>query len=1753
MAQKYSLTRRASLPGIANYATYDELPLTNVTVGRLAWVASSQKLYVFDGAWQSIDTTNLPPTLTALPASISIPVAAEYTLDLDTVASDPDGLRLTYSVDISTPPTDVDTIVEIDTQGNLVIIPGLTPESFIIEVTADDGIEQDSKFVTVTTINTAPIIDTIPTQYPIYNPSAAYRVPLSFTDVDLNDSVTWNIVSTSGIDAGQCEISPENDALLVTVNVTDPFTVTVEAQQYSASPSAVINFTVVADVPTGQEIFGHTTTTWTVPQGVTEISAVAVGSGGGAYIRIQGFSFDNVVKSGGGGALSYSSSISVTPGETLDIINNTTGYGIYRDGTKLLYAESGASASQDFVDAGGIGGRASQGVGEVCWSGGNGWSKYMINFRVPDEAAAGGGAPAGYDGDGWGGEDGNDGFDPNIRGSDYLPSPGTTAQLENATPLDRMTGPGGIGIKGLEGQSFTTTRPNSNAQPVYFQAGGAGGEDGYLGGTVPSSGIFISNNRGLYGGAYGAGGGITNRAGTVSTSSGLFLSSGRHGAVRIIFGPGRAYPGTATADRDPSAVFTTPVINETIRPGEVKVFQTNAVHPDGFSVSYSAYPYTGRITSDNISIDESTGELTVTGIEDSSDEEYQVIIVAEATNGALVGQIATFIPIVPAGQQEFTTPGTYSLTVPEGVYTMSAVAVGGGGGGAGAYDYDGTVVDAMGDGGGGGALSYIINRSVTPGESLTVTVGSGGAGGPRITQNIGYHETMGDSGNPSGIYRGATPLLLAAGGEQGGYGFPAYPQQGRGGSASNGVGDARYSGGGSRDAATDLGDNDNDYLNSSTGGGGAAGYAGNGGTGGTNSATYPASNGSGGSAGGGYGGGPNRGGGGGGGTGIYGQGTNGTFTYTAGAGGTGGSSGADGVSVTSGTGGNGGFPGGGGGGGAYGGVGGGRGGNGAVRVLWGPSRAYPSTNTTDQGISITSTDTYSETQGQTLSFTVTVDNPASATVTLTAEPLTSRITNNDITINGLDVDIDLPFDNNTADHVIRLVVETNTGYKDYQDITITPIVPVGQDLFETDGVFTVPDGVNNISVVGIGSGGAAGFGQYFASGGGGGALAYTNNISVSPGDTFTVTVNNGFGDSIFVRDSDLTTLVQAYGGGNASNTSTRAVDTTDYDALGGYGGDLNRGGGGIGDVVYRGGTGATQEFPAHGGNLSPRYYIPGGGAASYTHDGVHHNAAPNANPQLFTGTPSSGGKTIDVYTNTGGGGIGAAGIKDKVETPANAPGERSVYGGTDPVGIFPGKYGGGAGVIYEGEGTILQNPQDANNYFSGEYYDGSATSSPSNITQVRPNNGCVRVVYGPNRNFPNNAEDVFEDLDYVGTLSSSNTTYNEQYVYSLIAMNGDFAFKKNGAYLSVFRRNEAVWQHWRDYDLSIAQSSAMTTFADLLVYNQVDNDVATVKSTVFDFITEEFDVASTVTLTNVSTTNKGTRFGYRLSYDGEWLAVSDHTATVSGQSNAGAVYLYRRGSTPNNWTYVTEVTSPANTADAFFGGAVTVNNDWLIVSNIAGEGITNPNNGKVYVYQRTGTNTWGFFLELSSLAPLGYDSTKFGHICDTDVTSTTGDFAFDDWYNIYNGATTWGNDDLQWFAVPAGFDQHKIYMYKWESGTGLTYHSTIENPNIRPGYQTFGMTIAGNNDFFATGDTYSAGGTQQHDPSPVGGYIYFYKLVDNVWTLVNTRYEPSASYNGWGGRLAVSGNTVAATTSTPPNPLNPWPTTERVIGIYRIE
>lgn len=91
--------------------------------------------------------------------------------------------------------------------------------------------------------------------------------------------------------------------------------------------------------------------------------------------------------------------------------------------------------------------------------------------------------------------------------------------------------------------------------------------------------------------------------------------------------------------------------------------------------------------------------------------------------------IKNFLETSVAGVTIFDQPGTFDFKVPAGVTEIIVTACGGGGGGAGVNVGKGNNKDKAG-GGGGGAAVLEKKLTVTPGQTIEITVGNGGAGGP---------------------------------------------------------------------------------------------------------------------------------------------------------------------------------------------------------------------------------------------------------------------------------------------------------------------------------------------------------------------------------------------------------------------------------------------------------------------------------------------------------------------------------------------------------------------------------------------------------------------------------------------------------------------------------------------------------------------------------------------------------------------------------------------------------------------------------------------------------------------------------------------------------------------------------------------------------------------------------------------------------------------------------------------------------------
>ena len=153
----------------------------------------------------------------------------------------------------------------------------------------------------------------------------------------------------------------------------------------------------------------------------------------------------------------------------------------------------------------------------------------------------------------------------------------------------------------------------------------------------------------------------------------------------------------------------------------------------------------------------------------------------------------------PYTKKTYSNPGTYSFTVPAGVTKLRCeIAGAGGGGGSGKYWNDESGPRGTVGGKGGNGNKWNGTFTVSPGNTITITVGSGGAGGSKPKINLSNAGSSGGSSSCNGT---------TSGGGEGGKGGTSRGAGAAGANSGNGNGGAGGAGGSSVGGAGSRGNN----------------------------------------------------------------------------------------------------------------------------------------------------------------------------------------------------------------------------------------------------------------------------------------------------------------------------------------------------------------------------------------------------------------------------------------------------------------------------------------------------------------------------------------------------------------------------------------------------------------------------------------------------------------------------------------------------------------------------------------------------------------------------------------------------------------------------------------------------------------------------------------------------------------------------------------------------------------------------------
>lgn len=263
---------------------------------------------------------------------------------------------------------------------------------------------------------------------------------------------------------------------------------------------------------------------------------------------------------------------------------------------------------------------------------------------------------------------------------------------------------------------------------------------------------------------------------------------------------------TANGPSYSGSVLLTPSGNQTITSGNLTV-NAGSVDATDFTVHGTASTGTGGV------VRATSPTLTTPTLNSAT--------LASATlTSPTVSNVSGLTP----GKQIFTSSGTF--TIPSGVKAVKVTVVGAGGAGGGA-----TTTSGSGAGGSGGGWAVKWLTGLTPGNTLAVTVGSGGTGNANATGGSGGNSTVASgtqtistitgTGGNGGPITGTNAALNGAGtgGDTNGNGLSGqYSTFGN----SGGIGGGSFLGGGGSFGISGAGGAGNAP---GSGGGGAGGSA----------------------------------------------------------------------------------------------------------------------------------------------------------------------------------------------------------------------------------------------------------------------------------------------------------------------------------------------------------------------------------------------------------------------------------------------------------------------------------------------------------------------------------------------------------------------------------------------------------------------------------------------------------------------------------------------------------------------------------------------------------------------------------------------------------------------------------------------------------------------------------------------------------------------------------------------------------------
>ncbi|VAX32081.1 hypothetical protein MNBD_NITROSPIRAE01-1886 [hydrothermal vent metagenome] len=255
------------------------------------------------------------------------------------------------------------------------------------------------------------------------------------------------------------------------------------------------------------------------------------------------------------------------------------------------------------------------------------------------------------------------------------------------------------------------------------------------------------------------------------------------------------------------------------------------------------------------------------------------------------------------------------------------------------------------------------------------------------------------------------------------------------------------------------------------------------------------------------------------------------------------------------------------------------------------------------------------------------------------------------------------------------------------------------------------------------------------------------------------------------------------------------------------------------------------------------------------------------------------------------------------------------------------------------------------------------------------------------------------------------------------------------------------------------------------------------------------------------------RFGHSVSISGDYAIVGapfEGGDTVDPSNNAGAAYIFQRTGA-NTWDTGTKITALDPQAGDLFGQSVSISEDYAIVGASSTDGGTGdpptpnkPDAGAIYIFERTGDNSWGTGIRITPLDAQARD--RFG-----ESVSISGDYVIVGAYSADGGA----GDSVS--SAGAAYIFQRTGVKDWDVGTKIIALNAQFS-------DWFGFSVSINGDYAIVGAPFEGSDTADVSNNPGAAYI-FQRTGVNDWDA-GTKITAQVAQPGdrFGFSVSISGN-----------------------------